>query len=63
MDRLDPVLNYIAEHYKEPISLDEIADIACLQTGYFCRFILRKKWALLFWNIRMNIVFLLSTKI
>ena len=42
MDRLDPVLNYIAEHYKEPISLDEIADIACLQTGYFCRFFKKK---------------------
>lgn len=62
MDRLDPVLNYIAEHYKEPISLDEIADIACLQTGYFCRF-LRKKWELPFWNIRMNTGSPSSTKI
>ena len=42
MDRLDPVLNYIAEHYKEVISLEEIADIACLQTGYFCRFFKKK---------------------
>ena len=42
MDRLDPVLNYIADHYKEPIALDEIADIACLQTGYFCRFFKKK---------------------
>ena len=42
MARLDPVLNYIADHYKESISLDEIADIACLQTGYFCRFFKKK---------------------
>ena len=42
------VLNYIAEHYKEPISLDEIADIACLQTGSISAASLRKKWELPF---------------
>ena len=42
MERLDPVLNYIAENYKRPISLNEIAEIACLQPGYFCRFFKKK---------------------
>lgn len=38
LDRLNTILDYIAQNYKQPISLEEIADIACLQTGYFCRF-------------------------
>ena len=42
MDRLEPVLDYISEHYREPISLNEIAEVACLQTGYFCRFFKKK---------------------
>ena len=42
MDRLEPVLNYISEHYRDPISLNEIAEVACLQTGYFCRFFKKK---------------------
>ena len=42
MDRLNPVLTYIAQNYKRPISLDEIAEVACLQTGYFCRFFKKK---------------------
>lgn len=42
MDRLDPILNYIAQNYKRPISLEEIAEVACLQTGYFCRFFKKK---------------------
>ena len=32
------MLNYISENYKRPISLDEIAGVAYLQTEYFCRF-------------------------
>lgn len=40
--RLEPVLDYISEHYREPISLHEIAEVACLQTGYFCRFFKKK---------------------
>ena len=40
--RLEPVLDYISEHYKDPISLNEIAEVACLQTGYFCRFFKKK---------------------
>ena len=47
MDRLKPVLDYISEHYREPISLNEIAEVACLQTGYFCRFF-RKKMGITF---------------
>ena len=47
MDRLEPVLNYISEHYREPISLNEIAKVACLQAGYFCRFF-RKKMGITF---------------
>lgn len=42
MNRLEPVLDYISKHYSEPISLNEIAEIACLQTGYFCRFFKKK---------------------
>lgn len=42
ISRLEPVLDYISEHYKEPISLNEIAEVACLQTGYFCRFFKKK---------------------
>ena len=42
LDRLNLVLNYISENYQRPISLDEIAGIAYLQTGYFCRFFKKK---------------------
>ena len=42
LDRLNLVLNYISENYKRPISLDEIAGVAYLQTGYFCRFFKKK---------------------
>ncbi|MDO5411116.1 MAG: AraC family transcriptional regulator [Lachnospiraceae bacterium] len=38
LERLNTILDYITQNYKHSISLDEIADIACLQTGYFCRF-------------------------
>ena len=38
------MLNYISENYKRPISLDEIAGVAYLQTGYFCRFFKKKMW-------------------
>lgn len=37
-DRLDQILDYISKRYNQPISLEEIAGVACLQTGYFCRF-------------------------
>ena len=47
MDPLEPVLDYISQHYREPISLNEIAEVACLQTGYFCRFF-RKKMGITF---------------
>lgn len=62
LDRLNLVLNYISENYRYPISLDEIAGVAYLQAGYFCRFF-KKKMGVHFWNIRMNTDFLLSTKI
>lgn len=38
LDRLNKVLNYTAQNYSNPITLDEIAEIACLQTRYFCKF-------------------------
>lgn len=38
LDRLNPVLQYTAEHYNQAISLDEISEVAILQPGYFCRF-------------------------
>ena len=42
LDRLNLVLNYISENYKRPISLDEIAGVAYLQTGYFFHFFKKK---------------------
>lgn len=36
--RLEPVLSYTNEHYKEPITLSEISKIACFQEEYFCHF-------------------------
>lgn len=38
LERLKPVLDYIAENYNRPISLNEISEIAILQPKYFCRF-------------------------
>lgn len=38
MERLDIILKYTLQNYKRHISLDEIADLVYLQTGYFCRF-------------------------
>ena len=35
--RLDTILEYIAQNYRH-ISIEEIAGIAYLQPGYFCRF-------------------------
>ena len=34
--RLEPVLSYCDEHYREQISLSDAAQIACLQEEYFC---------------------------
>lgn len=36
--RLDTVLTYIKKNYQRHISIDEIAGVAYLQSGYFCRF-------------------------
>lgn len=36
--RLDNILGYIKDNYNRPISIDEIANVAYLQSGYFCRF-------------------------
>lgn len=38
LDRLNRVLSYTEKHYNRPISLDEIAEVAYLEPGYFCRF-------------------------
>ena len=38
LSRLDPVIQYTADHYKQPISLEEIAETAALKPEYFCRF-------------------------
>ncbi|MCR5690596.1 MAG: AraC family transcriptional regulator, partial [Eubacterium sp.] len=34
---LQPVIQYIHEHYMEEISLDELARLSNMSTGYFCR--------------------------
>ena len=36
--RLDTILDYIAQNYRRHVSIEEIAGIAYLQPGYFCRF-------------------------
>lgn len=36
--RFKDVLNYIEEHYMEAISLEDMAQAACLSPRYFCRF-------------------------
>lgn len=36
--RLDQVFSFILEHYASPITLDDIADVANLTPGAFCRF-------------------------
>ncbi len=38
LSRLSAVLEYTKEHYNQPIAIQEVADIAFLQSGYFCRF-------------------------
>lgn len=38
LSRLTPVLNYTAQHYNEPISIQDIASVAVFQPTYFCRF-------------------------
>ena len=38
LERLEPVLQYIASNYNRPISLEEISGVAILQPKYFCRF-------------------------
>lgn len=36
--RLEPVLAYSREHYREPITISEICKVACFQEEYFCHF-------------------------
>ena len=38
LERLNVILEYIAANYTRTISLKEIAEVAYLQPGYFCRF-------------------------
>ena len=36
--RIQTILDYLDSNYASPISLDEIANVACLQKEYFCHF-------------------------
>lgn len=38
LERLKPILNYINNNYNQPISLEEISQVAMLDSKYFCRF-------------------------
>ena len=38
LNRLNLVLQYTNTHYNQPIALKEIAQVAFLESGYFCRF-------------------------
>lgn len=40
-DRLDAVIKHISDNYTEEISLNDVADIACMTTNSFCRFFKR----------------------
>lgn len=41
-DRLDTVIKFISDNYASPISLKDVADIACMTTNSFCRFFKKK---------------------
>ena len=36
--RIQTILDYLDSNYASPISLDEVANVACLQKEYFCHF-------------------------
>ncbi len=38
IDRLKAVIAHIERHYAEPITLQQLAGIACMSESYFCRF-------------------------
>lgn len=38
MERLREIITYVDEHYKEPITLQEVADLLGIGKEYFCRF-------------------------
>lgn len=38
LNRLNTVLDYTAQNYNRPISIEEISKVAFLEAGYFCRF-------------------------
>ena len=37
-DKLDLVLKFISDNYSSHITLNDIADVACMTTNSFCRF-------------------------
>ncbi|MBX2814694.1 MAG: AraC family transcriptional regulator [Saprospiraceae bacterium] len=41
-DRLTQVVRHISDHYADDISLQDIADVACMTTNSFCRFFKKK---------------------
>lgn len=38
LERLETLMDYVKEHYKEPISLEEAAQVVSLNPEYLCRF-------------------------
>lgn len=40
--RLDKVIKFISDNYAEPISLQDVSEIACMTTNSFCRFFKKK---------------------
>lgn len=38
LEKLEPVLLYITDHYNMPITLEEISSVAMFESKYFCRF-------------------------
>lgn len=53
MERLREVITYVEEHFREPITLDDITALLGLGKEYFCRFF-KSTWECLFFSISMK---------
>ena len=38
MKRLNKTFHFLREHFKEKLSLKQVAEIACMSPSYFCKF-------------------------
>lgn len=67
VSRIRDVLTWVEEHYQEPVSLTDVADIVCVSKEYFCR-LFRKSMGITFQQyldeVRLNHIYqdLLNTE-